>query len=270
MLDTRKLYIERAYSSLYEYLTQELGYSGSATMRRIEAARLLRAVPAIAEKIQKGALNLSQIGELSRSIKDKERSTGVKVTELQKEELVFKIAGKTTLETQKELAQALDIPVKDFEKQKMQKDESLRLELTLSKEQYQKLLACRDLAAHLLGQNQSDSSWASVFEVLADQYLTKKISARTKNKNEGKSTTASVSHTVNKTVTPKTRQWILQRDTCCQYKDPQTGRQCRSTFGLQIDHRTSQWVGGDHRPENLQLMCGQHNRFKYRKEASLK
>ena len=337
---TRKLYLERAYSSLYEYLTKELGYSGSAAMRRIEAARLLRDVPVVAQKIQEGTLNLSQIGELSRSIKEKESTTGLKVTELQKEGLVARIIGKTTMETQKELAVALDIPVKDFEKQKMQKDESVRLELTFSKEQYQKLLICRDLAAHLLEKNHSDSSWASVFEVLADQYLARKGTAKnlsvnakkaeealedlekslpwvdsnsnsnsnsdlnldtnsdfdsasnsiptstfssslasqshSKSKSErisertGKETSASVAHRCNKTLTCKTRRFILQRDSCCQYKDPKTGRQCRNTFGLQVDHRTSQWAGGNHSLENLQTLCRTHNRFKYQKEAGLR
>ncbi|MGZ3800712.1 MAG: hypothetical protein ACXVCL_11140, partial [Bdellovibrio sp.] len=51
-VDFRKIYLERAYSSLYEYLVKELGYSGSAAMRRIEAARLLKEVPTLAEKIQ--------------------------------------------------------------------------------------------------------------------------------------------------------------------------------------------------------------------------
>ncbi len=307
---TRKLYLERAYSSLYEYLTKELGYSGSAAMRRIEAARLLREIPVVARKIQEGTLNLSQIGELSRSIKEKENTTGHKVTGLQKEELVAKIIGKATMETQKELAVALDIPVKDFEKQKMQKDESVRLELTLTKEQYQKLLACRDLAAHLLEKNNSDSSWASVFEVLADQYLAKRGAKKnlsinsagteevfedlgkrlhlegansestfnstseshknSENEQTSEQTSASVAHRHNKTLTAKTRRAILQRDSCCQYKDPRTGRQCGSTFGLQVDHRTSQWAGGSHTPENLQALCRMHNRFKYQKEAGLK
>ncbi|MGZ3843545.1 MAG: hypothetical protein ACXVCA_15740, partial [Bdellovibrio sp.] len=48
-VDVRKIYLERAYSSLYEYLVKELGYSGSAAMRRLEAARLLKEVPTLAE-----------------------------------------------------------------------------------------------------------------------------------------------------------------------------------------------------------------------------
>ncbi|WP_374074244.1 HNH endonuclease [Bdellovibrio bacteriovorus] len=312
-IDSRKLYLERAYSSLYEYLVKEFGYSGSAAMRRIEAARLLNEIPAMAQKIQEGSLNLSQIGELSRSIKEKEKNTGERVSSLQKSELVAKIEYKTTLDTQRELASALDLPVKEFEKQKMQKDESLRLEMTLSKEQYQKLLQCKDLAAHLLEQRHLDSSWASLFEVLADQYLQKKMGTNretssertTKDEMNGKkiftpgktvsvinSKNRSSSHCrtgtdvrndntkrdknenkesninkANKTLTPKTRQIILKRDTCCQYRDPKTGRMCQSTYALQTDHKTSRWSGGRHELQNLRALCRRHNQYKYKKEA---
>ena len=283
-LDTRKLYLERAYSSLYDYLTKELGYSGSAAMRRIEAARLLWEVPEVADKIQEGTLNLSQIGELSRALKEKERTTGQIFTGSEKQVLLSKIAEKTTLETQKELAVTLDLPVKEFEKQKLQQDESVRMELTFSKEQFQKLMECRDLAAHLMKQNNSDSSWASVLEVLADSYLSKKQASKvepaTQNKISDqtmpdltvpkKITTVSASHRHIKTLTVKTRKAILQRDLCCQYQDPQTKRCCGSTHALQIDHRTPQWAGGSHDPNNLQVLCGNHNRYKYQKEINLK
>ncbi|MGZ3774019.1 MAG: HNH endonuclease [Pseudobdellovibrionaceae bacterium] len=174
-VDTRKLYLEKAYSSLYEYLVKECGYSGSAAMRRLEAARLLKEIPAVAEKIQQGSLNLSQIGELSKIIKKKERQTGSKINCLQKQELVSKISGKTTFETQKELSLALNIPIKENEVQRFQKDDSVRIEMTFTKKQFEKLLQCKDLAAHLIHQEHKDSSWASLIEILADQYLKSKL-----------------------------------------------------------------------------------------------
>ncbi len=173
--ESRKLYLARAYTSVFEYLVKELGYSNSAAMRRLEAARLLREVPIVAEKIKEGSINLSQIGELSRALKEKEKITGAKVCREIKAELVSSISGKSTKETQKELAVALDIPVYDFEKQKIQQDDSLRIEITLNKAQLEKLQQCKNLTSHLLMQNfNGDSSWATLFEVLADQYLNKR------------------------------------------------------------------------------------------------
>ncbi len=309
-VDTRRLYLERAYSSIYDYLVKELNYSGSAAKRRLEAARLLKDVPAVAHKIQEGSLNLSQIGELSRAIKESEKTTGLKVSAVQKNDLISAISGKTTQQTQKELSVALDIEIKEREKQRTQKDESVRVEFTLSKIQYQKLSRCKDLAAHLLEQSQMDLSWASVIEVLSDQYLNKKeftsnarqtgvhaeptvqvepaADSRSKlkaepvveSKNESTIETIAASETegviasltpnVNKSLTSKVRRKILDRDKCCQFTDPETGRKCGSTFKLQIDHRTSQWAGGGHAESNLQAFCKMHNQLKYRKEARLR
>ncbi|MGZ3794563.1 MAG: HNH endonuclease, partial [Bdellovibrio sp.] len=291
-VDFRKIYLERAYSSLYEYLVKELGYSGSAAMRRLEAARLLKEVPTLAEKIQEGSVNLSQIGELSRALKEKEKTCGMKVSCAQKEELVAIITGKTTQETQKELSLALDVQPKKHDSQRMQQDESIRLEITLTKEQYQKLMTCKDLAVASLYKYQKESSLGSLIEVLADQYLAKKIKpevdtptktkTQTKTKTTGtengvKFTTKTVSETervkksrVNKTLTPKTRKAVLSRDLCCQFKNKKSGRQCRSTYALQVDHRTSRWAGGDHSIENLQVLCFYHNQFKYQRESQIR
>ncbi|MGZ3799932.1 MAG: HNH endonuclease [Bdellovibrio sp.] len=294
-VDVRKIYLERAYSSLYEYLVKELGYSGSAAMRRLEAARLLKEVPALAEKIQEGSVNLSQIGELSRALKEKEKTSGKKISCTQKEELVAIITGKTTHETQKELSLALDVQPKNHDSQRMQQDESIRLEITLTKEQYQKLMTCKDLAAGSLYQAKKDSSLSSLIEILADQYLAKKmkpetdIPTKTKTKtkttnpkNRVKFTAKTVSETerviknrVNKTLTPKTltpktRKAVLSRDLCCQFKDQKTGRQCRSTYALQVDHKTSRWTSGDHSIENLQALCFYHNQFKYKRESQIR
>lgn len=170
-VDTRKLYLERAYSSLYEYLVKELHYSGSAAMRRIEAARLLKEVPMIREKIQDGSLNLSQIGELSKAIKEKEKTLVNKVSALEKAELVAVIVGKTTQETQRDLAQVLDIDVTLHETKRVQQDESVRCGVTLSKELDEKLQRCRERGSHQIHNMAGGHSLAGVIEFLADYFL---------------------------------------------------------------------------------------------------
>jgi hypothetical protein len=319
-LEIRKLYLTRAYPSVFEYLVKELGYSTSAAMRRLEAARLLRDVPIVAEKIQEGTLNLSQIGELSRALKEKEKISGDKVSCTLKTELVQAISGKTTQETQKELAVALNLPIQEFERQKVQQDHSLRIEITLNKDQAEKLHQCKNLAAHLLMQKfNSDNSWATLFEVLADQYLNKKkvaplkkqtlaagkdeatistqfTSATQENKmGESKSLSskssaaiesqekeiklkpksnsiadAAIQSRIDKKMTPLLRRKILLRDECCQFIDPQTQKRCQSKFGLEVDHKTSQWAGGQHTSSNLQALCRKHNIHKYHLESGFR
>src|SRR4051812_37338337 len=71
-VDRRKIHLLKGYSSLFEYLTKEMGYSAGSAQRRIEAIRLLQAVPDLGEKIETGVLNLSQIGLLSQAIRQKQ------------------------------------------------------------------------------------------------------------------------------------------------------------------------------------------------------
>lgn len=278
-VDTRKLYLERAYSSLYEYLTKELSYSGSAAMRRIEAARLLKEVPLLKEKIQDGSLNLSQICELSKAIKEKEKTLDGKVSAFQKAELVAVISGKTTQETQRDLAQVLDINIKLHETKRVEQDESVRCELTLSKALYEKLKRCQELASHQIHKMEDGHSLSSVLEVLADCYLKTQPPKKTNEIPKGTKSAGPITNVaessnlalkINKTLTPKTRLEIINRDKCCRYKDPITGRLCGSAYFQQGDHKTSQWAGGNHEKSNLQVLCANHNRYKYQKESRIR
>lgn len=59
---------------------------------------------------------------------------------------------------------------------------------------------------------------------------------------------------------------VCQRDEAiCTYVSPD-GRRCSETSALQLDHRLPFAKGGENRAENLQLMCGIHNRLRARQE----
>lgn len=263
----RELHLAKGFPDIKRYLMKRYGYSEPAARRRVEAANILKDVPALAEKIQEGSICLSVIGELNRAIKEKESTSHEKVSAAQKTELVAMISGKSVAESQQNLAQALDIQIRDYEFQRVQKDESVRLELTASKELHEKLNQCRDLLSHQIQQQHGNHTLASVIEILADLYLQKKISAN----NSKPTADSSIQNAkINKTLTPKTKREVLERDQCCQFKDPKTGQVCGSRFLLQTDHKMSQWAGGNHELGNLQILCANHNRHKYRKEAQLR
>ena len=86
-IDVRKIYLERAYPSLFEFLTKVFGYSPSAAVRRIESARLLREVPEIALKIEDGSLNLSQLSQVQQAIRITQKQESRKVLLEEKREL---------------------------------------------------------------------------------------------------------------------------------------------------------------------------------------
>src|SRR5688572_7544683 len=71
-VDRRKLFLDMAFSSLFEYLTEEIKYSAGAAQRRIDAARLSQRIPELTLKIEDGSLNfshLSKVQKICRQIK---------------------------------------------------------------------------------------------------------------------------------------------------------------------------------------------------------
>ncbi|MEZ0391515.1 MAG: hypothetical protein ACAH59_04825, partial [Pseudobdellovibrionaceae bacterium] len=60
-LDVTRGFRELGYSSLFEYLTKEVGYSEGSAQRRISSARLMKECPQVETEIQTGGLNLTQI-----------------------------------------------------------------------------------------------------------------------------------------------------------------------------------------------------------------
>jgi len=264
----RELHLARGFSDVKRYLMDRYGYSEPAARRRVEAAKTLKDVPVLAEKIKDGSLCLSGIGELNRAIKEKENTSREKVSAAQKTELVEMIAGKTVPQCQQHLAQALDIQIRDYEHHRVQRDGSVRSELTFSKDLNEKLQRCREVASHQLQQEHKNHTLESVIEILANSFL--RLNGELESKEVFESNIEIEESKLNKTLTQKTRREVLARDKCCQFKDPKTGRVCGSKFTLQTDHKTSQWAGGNHEIKNLQALCASHNRYKYRREAQLR
>jgi len=167
-VDRRKLFLDLGHASLFSYLTAELGYTAASAQRRIDAARLLSAVPEMKSDIESGALNLMQISVVSQSLRRKKKeSPKVSVGVSEKRELLEQVKGLDLVQTQKLGSQALDLDVQVHERKRVQKDESLRVELTLSKAQQEKLQLAREILSH----KHPSLSWAELFEVLADELI---------------------------------------------------------------------------------------------------
>jgi hypothetical protein len=66
-INSRKLYLELGFSSLFSYLTTGVGYGESSAFRRIEAARLLKDAPELGARIQSGEITLNQISMVQKA-----------------------------------------------------------------------------------------------------------------------------------------------------------------------------------------------------------
>jgi hypothetical protein len=169
-VETRKLYLDMAFDSMFSYLTKKLGYSEDAAYRRLSAARLLRKAPELSGKIEDGSITLTQMAQVQKCIK-LEKKMGLEVSEARALEVVELIQNKSNFETQKVLALEFNQPLQVHETLKPQRDDSVRLEITLNPEQMASLQQAKDLLTHIL----PDPTWAELITLLAQKQIQKKL-----------------------------------------------------------------------------------------------
>lgn len=274
--DSRRLYLDFGYSSLFSYLVESCGYSAGAAQRRIDAARLFKVEPKLKEKIESGEINLAQTTILQKALREKNKTEPVSLQD--KRDLISRLGHKSTSETQFLIAKELNLEVKEQSKQIYQKDESVRLEITLTKEQWQKLEKARDLTSNATQSN----DWATVLEYFSDRMIKQKegSGARRERKESSAQTLANRKKTskrndvdatmaVIKPISQKIRKSILCRDQVCQHKDLRTGKICASRWNLHIDHIQPRWAGGPHDEANLRVLCAKHNQHVYKRQARI-
>ncbi|HEY1079906.1 MAG TPA: HNH endonuclease signature motif containing protein [Bdellovibrio sp.] len=277
-IDSRRLYLDKAYPSIYEFLVAEFGYSSSAALRRIESARLLREVPEVAAKIESGAINLSQLSKVQQAVRAVQKIEDRKLDVEEKRELISRIEYTTQQQTEVILCQALSLPAIVEDKQRMHRDESVTLTITFSKAQMELLNQVQDLIAHAV----PEKKWSDVMTYLAQKELQRRTKVRenkivceermnssTPLSEKVKLTDGNAVFSARATLSVRTKKIVLNKNRCCQFRDPLSGKLCGSTRFLQVDHRHSVWAGGTNELQNLQTLCAEHNRHKYRKESGI-
>jgi len=174
-IETRKIYADLGFDGMYAYLTRGLGYSEGSAYRRLQSARLLKQVPRVAEMIEAGSLNLSQLTQVQKCLKESAKN-GESISVEQTLEVLTKLENKNSFETQKTLAQEMNSPVVLHEKLKPQQDNSVRIEMTLTKEQFAELEQARSFLSHIC----PEGSWSEVISTLAKQFNHRKLYGRTR------------------------------------------------------------------------------------------
>jgi 5-methylcytosine-specific restriction endonuclease McrA len=273
-IDLKKSYLKLGFSSLFDYLVKFQKYSEGAAQRRISAARLLREIPGLAEKLQTGSINLSQLAKLQVAIKQEQKSTAIPVKTSKKAAILEKMENKNSFETDRVLAQELRLP-ENTERIQVQRDENIFLGIKLKKAQFEKLAKVQGMLSHV----KHDSNFAEVIEILCDHFLKAKLGKPTSVEFTAANTTQYASSARQNSAQTKSRGMKagvrlqkrkslpikLQRRVlakachCCEYVSPLTEERCGSTFQLQIDHVVPLAAGGDDSLENLRVLCRSHN-----------
>lgn len=174
-IELRRLYLIDECNSMFDFLVKKLSYSESAAYRRLSAARLLKQVPEISDKLESGSLNLTQLSQLQSALKQEKKELKNKfgTSEFSLRDKAFEVICKLENQNQKQssviIAQEFGFPVVSEESAKLQKDLSLKLELVFCEADAKLLEKVKALTSH---QNPSQS-WKDLFLLLAKKELKK-------------------------------------------------------------------------------------------------
>lgn len=267
-IESRRIYAELGYDGMFSYLTKCLGYSESGAYRRLQSSRVLKHVPAAAAKLEDGSLNLSQLTQVQKCLKEEAKMNAMPLSAERTQAVLQKIEHKNTFETERVLAVEFNKPVQIHEVIKPQKDDSVRLEITLSHEQFAELEKARSLLSHVC----PEGSWSEVLSTIALKFNQGKLGGTA---TQGFAATAVTADSLaaskvetvimqKKNQRPylsiKTKRALIDKaNSCCEYQDPQSGKKCDSSYQLQVDHILPWSLGGSHSSKNLRILCRTHN-----------
>lgn len=272
-VDERKLYLSRGFSSLFAFLTEELGYSEAAAYRRIQAMRLIRDVPEAEEKIETGKLSLSVASQLQGFIrktdqKQQKEKGGSKLTQVDKLTLITQLEGTSARVCEQKLAQLDPVLALPKEKARPLTSNKTQIQFVASQELMTKIEKLKSLISH---QN-PEASFEKIFEKALDLALDKldperrEALRRVRNKKspnrQFKSLPTSEVKKSHRYISNSLRDKVWLRDKGkCQFLDKTTDNLCGSKHNVQIDHKYPFSLGGEHSLANLQLRCQGHNLY---------
>jgi hypothetical protein len=264
----RRLYADLGFSSIFDWLIKDLGYSESAAYRRQQAARVLLSVPDVALKLESGELGLTVLSKVQTFIQADEKRTGERMSAEEKSEILTKVESCSGREAEHRLAQHFPEVASRFpdglaanEKVRAVSESQVSVQLTFTREQFEKLKRIQELLSHThLG-----SSHAELLDAAMDVFLEKKdpLKKLVKPRAAPCDTAAEVEMRYAKpakSLTPSTRNAVLKKSGGqCEYRESKMGHRCASRHFLEIDHIQPRALGGTNVPDNLRVLCRTHN-----------
>jgi 5-methylcytosine-specific restriction endonuclease McrA len=268
-VEERRLHLEAAFPSMFEFCRVRLRMSEGEACRRLTAARAARQFPDLLVRIERGEISLSTIVLVAKYL-----------TEDSYDEMIAAVAGKTKLEVQEILARRApkpDVPERIVPltseplvmlpappSETRAASPSLTgqvtplaasryaLELTIGAELRAKIERAADLMRHV----NPDGDLATVLDRAVDLLVEKLEKDRL-----GKTSRPSTRPPRSKAgrISRALRRAVFERDGCrCTFHD-ENGNRCPATTLLEIDHAHARALGGKEELDNLRVRCRAHN-----------
>ncbi|MFH1017804.1 MAG: HNH endonuclease [Pseudomonadota bacterium] len=261
-VERRKLFAEKGYGSLWDYVQGALGYSENQAYERISAMRLMFRSDEAKTALERGKLTLTQAAMAERHLRAKERSYAKPVPAEKVESLVNRIEGLSKRETEKVL-------LKESPEKSLTSETVRSITAEISEVRFPITEETRQAMERFWGLK-GRGSVSELFSVCLDFYLSQKDPSRKDKKRtltlpvrlkaQPGSSTDSTPPT--RYIAAEAKRMVRDRSRGrCEYVDPQSGRRCESRYLLEFDHIDPYWSGGSSNEENIRHLCRMHNQY---------
>lgn len=245
-IERRRLFSQLGYKSLFDYATKKLGYADDQAMRRISAMRLLGELPELEEKIESGAVSLTNLS-MAQTFFRQERKNNNELGKAQKLEILSALENKSKREAEGVLTAQSSAP------EKMPRDRVRSVGKELAEYRFVSHIGLQtkvDRLKGLLAHSQSSLSMGEIMEIALELAIEKLDPAQKQ---------------IRKTTAPAPD--IKRRGSEPRKKLPQKIRRevwrkaesqcqcCGSVYALEVDHIQPLALGGTHDLANLRLLC---------------
>ena len=280
-VERRKLHLSLGYASMFEYCTRGLGYSESAASRRIKTARCIKEHAEIRKELADARLNLSTVSLIAsvlttdnrRKLLDAARGKSYHEVEaiVSRYKVGKPVRDRVTPVTVTRTPAPLLRPAANCKESYRRiggKKVATEAKPVVVTEQVFKvqfgasarfMKKYRRVLAHLSRKYPGGVDFEKAFETLMDDFLDR-CEAAPATRSQSR-TTPVATQAASRHIPRAVREEVFARDGGkCTFVGA-GGRRCGSTWNLEIDHIHPYGKGGDNSPENLRLLCANHNRL---------
>lgn len=233
--------------SLYKYLGKVFNLTFDQVYPRMQAMRLMCAIPEVEQKLEVGELSVTAALKAQQAFnaEAKERV----VSEEEKREVLESLSHTSTRDAEKVLAQKYPQTQRLPEKVKPVGNNQNLMQLYVSDEMLKRIDELKAKYSHQMPSGKMEDLLAILMDIEKRQPKARK---RVTIKTRSRHIPAEVKREMEKT-----------RHMGCDYVDPVTGDRCGSHHFLQMDHIHEYSLGGLNEAHNLRWMCGFHNRHRF-------
>jgi hypothetical protein len=246
-IERRELHLELGYSSMFRFVVEELGHSESEALKRIQIARVAARFPKMFDLISENKMSLSALCLLCPHLDHANFDS-----------LTMECSGKTVRKVEEILA--THFPDRKSDKKdsvKSVSEDDVLVQFHADKEFTELLEKAKARLSHKYPKAKLSDIFGEALRLLVEE-------KQPKSKREV-AVQADAPHSRYIPQGILAEVWTRDNGKCC-FVSPITEKRCNETKWLEIDHVRPFALGGTSRdPENLRLVCRNHNQFFARK-----